>query len=113
MKMRRTALTLLALGTGLGLLILEPCAGYGQGAVWRPEKTVEIIAPATAGGLHDLTARSIQQIFQARELVDFNTVVVNKGGARHRGMGQHPGDGHWIAISAVNLLTDLGMARAK
>ncbi len=92
------------------VLFAASSAGYGQGTAWRPERTVEIVAPAAPGGLHDLTARSIQQVFQARKLLDVNSVVVNKGGAGGTlgwvYINQHPGDGHYIAISAVNLLTN-------
>ena len=44
--------------------------GYGQSGGWRPEKNVEIVAPANPGGLHDITARALQRVFQTQKLVN-------------------------------------------
>jgi putative tricarboxylic transport membrane protein len=85
-------------------------AAHGQSGGWRPEKAVEIIAPASPGGLHDLTARGIQRVMQARKLVETPTVVVNKGGAGGTVgwtyLGQQRGDAHYLSLSAVNLLAN-------
>jgi len=92
------------------MLLVWAGAVHGQAAAWRPDKAVEIIAPATPGGLHDLTARSIQRVVQARKLIESPTIVVNKGGAGGTVgwtyLGQHPGDGHYVSLSAVNLLSN-------
>ena len=70
-----------ALFCGVCLLLGAMSQAYAQGAGWKPEKTVELVAPAGLGGLHDLTARSIQRVWQTRKLLDLNSVVVDKGGA--------------------------------
>jgi putative tricarboxylic transport membrane protein len=84
-------------------------ASYGQGT-WRPEKNIEIVAPATPGGLHDITARSIQHVFQARKLVEVPTVVINKGGGGGTVgwtyVAQQQGDAHVISLIAVNMLSN-------
>jgi putative tricarboxylic transport membrane protein len=92
--------------------MLLACSGatHAQSAAWRPDKPIEIIAPASPGGLHDLTARSMQRVLQARKLVETPSIVVNKGGAGGtvgwNYLAQHPGDGHYISLSAVNLLSN-------
>lgn len=99
-------------GRAAACCVLLAWAGvvHAQAAAWRPEKAVEIIAPASPGGLHDLTARSIQRVVQARKLIETPSIVVNKGGAGGtvgwNYLGQHPGDGHYISLSAVNLLSN-------
>lgn len=45
-----------------------------------PDKTVEFVVPAGAGGGSDILARLILDIIQKNKLVDGNIVVVNKGG---------------------------------
>ncbi|EGQ0327692.1 tripartite tricarboxylate transporter substrate binding protein [Staphylococcus pseudintermedius] len=45
-----------------------------------PNRTVEIIAPASPGGGWDATARAIQKIMQDEKLTDQNITVVNKPG---------------------------------
>jgi putative tricarboxylic transport membrane protein len=104
------ALRAAAAGVASCLLLGWAAAACGQPATWRPEKTIEIIAPAAPGGLHDITARSLQQVLQAAKLVAVPTVVVNKGGAGGTlgwaYLNQQQGDAHHIAMSAVNLLTN-------
>src|SRR5262245_17753746 len=72
-RSRRTPLRFPA-GT-CALLVLFGAA-QAQSPAWRPEKTIEIVAPATPGGLHDITARSLQHVFQTRKLVEAPIVVV-------------------------------------
>lgn len=80
-----------------------------QGA-WRPEKAVEMVVPAGPGGQNDLTVRNMHRVMQAHKLVDVNLAVVNKGGgggaAAFAYLAQHQGDGHFLSISTVNLLTN-------
>ena len=53
----------------LTLLLAAAWTQTANGQAWRPEKNVEIVAPANPGGLHDITARSLQKVFQTRKLV--------------------------------------------
>jgi putative tricarboxylic transport membrane protein len=93
----------------MALVLASACTSYAQTA-WRPEKNIEIVAPATPGGLHDITARSIQHVFQARKLVEMPTVVVNKGGGGGSVgwtyVNQQQGDAHVISLIAVNMLSN-------
>lgn len=96
----------------MGFSLALGCAtiSHAQSAGWRPEKNIEIVAPATPGGLHDITARSIQRVFQGRKLVEVPVVVVNKGGGGGTVgwtyVTQQKGDAHVISLSAVNLLSN-------
>jgi putative tricarboxylic transport membrane protein len=100
-----------------GVLLAWTAAAPAQPAAWRPDKTIEIIAPATPGGLHDITARSLQHVLQVAKLVAVPTVVVNKGGAGGTlgwtYLNQQQGDAHYIAMSAVNLLTNEILGASK
>jgi putative tricarboxylic transport membrane protein len=92
------------------LCLWASSAGLAAAADWRPEKTVEFVVPASPGGGNDITIRKLHQILQARKLVDSSMVVVNKaGGGGAVGwnyLNQHPGDGNYISISTMNLLTN-------
>ena len=74
---------------------------------WKPEKPVEIVVPTTPGGSVDLTARTLQRIFQDTGLVKVPVTVVNKpggGGAVSLVyLSQHAGDGHYIATNTPNI----------
>jgi putative tricarboxylic transport membrane protein len=71
---------------------------------------VEIVAPANPGGLHDITARSLQRVFQTRKLVEVPVVGVNKGGGGGTVgwtyVAQQRGDANTISLIAVNLLSN-------
>lgn len=99
-----------------GFLILIPALVAAalplQGAAqqWKPARNVEIIAPSAAGGGSDDVARLVQRIVQERKLVDATTTVVNRPGAGGAiawvSLNRHAGDGHYLAISTANLLTN-------
>lgn len=77
---------------------------------WKPNQNVEIIAGTGPGGGVDRTARTIQRIFQDKILVGISASVVNKpGGGGAVGwayLNQHPGNGHYLSVSILNLLTN-------
>lgn len=99
----------LAAGCALG-------AGHAH-AQWKPEKGVEIIVGTSPGGGQDTSARFLQKLMQERQVVDVPTVVVNKpGGGSSVGyayLNQHPGDGHFIMLLTVPLITNhlLGLSQ--
>ena len=47
---------------------------------WKPEKNVEIVVAGGPGGGTDQLARLIQLAISQHNLLDVNTVVLNKGG---------------------------------
>jgi len=92
------------------LLVMCATAGYSHSQTWSPEKNVEVIAGGGPGSAFDRTARTIQIRFQTLKLVDASSVVVNKvGGGGTAGwtyLKQFTGDGHRLAVTVPNLLTN-------
>lgn len=85
-------------------------SGHSASAEWRPDRNVEIVVGTAPGGGVDKTARLIQKILQEKRIADTPVTVVNKpGGGGSIGwtyLNQHPGDGHFIAVTPLNLLTN-------
>ena len=100
------------LAAGVCLLTLSPAV-----AQWKPEKRVEFIVPSGPGGGNDRVARLVQKIIQDGRLVNVVTTVVNKpgGGAAigYAYLNQHPGDGHYLALTSVTLIADYLTGRAS
>jgi putative tricarboxylic transport membrane protein len=98
--------TAIALSTAFALAI--PCTTGAQS--WKPSRHVEIVAPSAAGGGSDIVARLVHRILQENKIVDAPLNVVNKAGAggtlAWSSLNQFAGDGHHIAISTANLLTN-------
>jgi len=92
----------------LAWLLFAPATGLPQ--AWKPEKPVEIIIGTSPGGPQDRTGRLIQKILQEQKLVSAPVNVVNKpGGGGAVGLtylSQHPGDGHYLMVNSVTLLTN-------
>jgi putative tricarboxylic transport membrane protein len=91
-------------------LVMCLSCGYVQAQSWSPEKNVEIIAGGGPGSAFDRTARVIQSRFQTLKLVDSSSVVINRvGGGGTAGwtyLKQFTGDGHRLAVTVPNLLTN-------
>lgn len=84
---------------------------YAQtAAAWKPSRNVELVAGSAAGGGSDNLARLIQKILQEQKIVDISVTVINKpasgGVVAWMGLNQNPMDGHHLAISTANLLTN-------
>lgn len=77
---------------------------------WKPARPVELVVGSSAGGGNDHVVRTIQRILQDRKIVDVPVTVVNKGGGggsiAFSHINQHAGDGHYIALNPVNLITN-------
>lgn len=76
---------------------------------WKPERNVEIIVPSGPGGGTDKTGRTVQSLLQNLKLVDKSTVVNKPGAGGRLGLlylNQHAGDGHFVSVSTVPLLTN-------
>ncbi len=89
-----------------GILAAAWCAGaLGQ---WKPERTTELVVSVAPGGNQDITARTIQSIWQERKIVS-PVVVMNKpggGGAiANAYLAQHARDPHYLMVLAPTLLT--------
>lgn len=79
-------------------------------AEWAPERNVEIIAGAGPGSAFDTAARTIERVIQRNNLLKTTTTVVNKSGGggsvAWAYLNQHPADGHHIAVTVLNILTN-------
>ncbi|MBX3661118.1 MAG: tripartite tricarboxylate transporter substrate binding protein [Burkholderiales bacterium] len=104
----------LALAMGITALIL--CGNAG--AQWKPERPVELITSVSPGGNTDITARTIQKIWQDRKMITTPVLVLNKpggGGAiAATYLAQHTRDPHHLLMITPGLLTNhiLGAGKA-
>lgn len=84
---------------------------------WRPDKTVEIVTPSVAGSSLDATIRMLQRVLTEQKIVDVAVVAVNKpgggGSISTTYLDQHAGDAHRIYLSAMTLLNNHILGRAK
>lgn len=91
------------------LAVMAPMSANSQTA-WRPDRTVEIIVGAGPGAAADATARNLQRIAQERKLIPAPVNVINRSGAGYSiawtYMNSHPGDGHYLALTALSLITN-------
>ena len=83
---------------------------HSQPERWSPQKNVEFIVPTAPGSTMDVLARTIQETFQKKHLVDASITVQAKpgsGGAiAWTYVSRKIGDGHYIAISGPTLLAN-------
>ena len=77
-------------------------------AQWKPERPVEVVVFAAAGGGNDKAARQLQRIWQEGRVLD--AAVVNKvgggGSVAYSYTTQKPGDGLTITLAQAGLLTN-------
>lgn len=77
---------------------------------WKPNRPVEFIVPTPPGGGQDTPARALLKVIQEQKIVDVPMSVVNKAGASgavgFNYLNSHAGDGHFIAMSTVPLVTN-------
>ena len=95
---------------GPALLALWAGGGAAQPTAWKPEKTVEFIAPSAAGGGTDKTARLIQKIWQDKRFLEIPVTIVNKpgggGAVALTYLKSHTADPHFLEIVSAVLLTN-------
>jgi putative tricarboxylic transport membrane protein len=82
-----------------------------------PDKTVEIVTPSAAGSSLDATIRMLQRVLTEQKIVDVTVLPVNKpgggGNISTTYLDQHAGDPHRIYLSAMTLLNNHILGRAK
>lgn len=82
-------------------------ASIAHAQTWKPERPVELVVFAAAGGGNDKAARVIQKIWHDNRLLE--AVVVNKvggGGSLAYTYVSQKADGHSIGIAQAGLLTN-------
>jgi putative tricarboxylic transport membrane protein len=76
---------------------------------WKPERHVELIVPAGAGGSLDLTGRTLHRLWEELKLVPASSGVVNRSGGGHAVayafLNQRAGDPHYLSITSSTLHT--------
>lgn len=103
-----------AVGAAAAWAVLAAPA-HAQSA-WKPERNVEIVVSAGPGGNQDLTARTIQSIWQERKIVSPATVVNKPGGGgaiAYTYVDQHAGDPHYLLMLAPTMFTNRIMGSTK
>lgn len=85
-------------------------AGEARAQVWKPDRNVELIVPAGAGGSLDNTGRTIHRVWEALGLVPASSTVVNRSGGAHAVayayLSQRAGDPHFLSITSSTILTN-------
>ena len=84
-------------------------AAHAHAQAGKPQKTVEIVSSAGAGGSADRGARVVQKYLQA--LPGMPGVIVSNrtgggGSLAYVYVSQQPGDAHYLGTMATNLLTN-------
>lgn len=84
---------------------------------WTPQRVVELIVPASAGGSLDATGRTVHRIWEEQKLVPVPSTVANRSGGGHavayNFLNQHGGDPHYLSITSSTLLTSHINGRIK
>ncbi|MGQ0752883.1 MAG: tripartite tricarboxylate transporter substrate binding protein [Betaproteobacteria bacterium] len=95
-----------ALSIGFLAVLFVPGA-HGQG--WKPERNVELIVPASAGGSLDTTGRTVQRLWDELKLLPVSSTVANRSGGGHavayNFLNQRAGDPHYMSITSSTLHT--------
>jgi putative tricarboxylic transport membrane protein len=83
-------------------------ASIAGAQAWVPSRNVELIVGSGPGGGADVTGRLIQKFMQ-KLAPDVSMSVVNKTGGgsalSYVYLNQHPGDGHYLALSLQPMIT--------
>lgn len=102
MKITRTC----ASATLAALVMVQGALAQG----WKPSRNVELVAASAAGGGSDHLARLVQKLLHEQKIINVPMTVINKpasgGVVAWNGLNQNPMDGHHLAISTANLLTN-------
>jgi len=93
--------------TGVAILAgIVPAAGA---QAWKPERNVELIVPATAGGSLDTTGRTVQRLWDELKLLPVSSTIANRAGGGHavayNFLNQRAGDPHYLSITSSTLHT--------
>lgn len=88
--------------------IVPSHTAYAQG--WSPQRNVELIVPAGAGGSLDTTGRTVHRLWEELKLVPGTSTVVNRSGGGHAVaygfLNQRAGDPHYLSITSATILTN-------
>ena len=87
-----------------GFLFVSAASAQG----WSPQRNVEVIVPATAGGSLDTTGRTVTRIWGDLKLLPVSSTNSNRAGGGHavayNYLAQRPNDPHFLAVTSSTLL---------
>jgi putative tricarboxylic transport membrane protein len=113
MRMGGSVRTTMSIPIPAALLALAPFFAVNAvdaASAWKPEKAIELIALNAPGGGPDRVLRIMAGIMQERRPLEVPVTLVNKpgggGSVACAYLNQHPGDGHYVLLSAKQLLTN-------
>lgn len=99
---------------GMSLLTLP---GTVLAQAWKPDRHVELIVPAGAGGSLDHVGRTFQKLWDEMKLVPASSAVVNRSGGGHavayNFLNQQAGNPHFMSITSSTLHTSNINGRIK
>ncbi|MBX3664884.1 MAG: tripartite tricarboxylate transporter substrate binding protein [Burkholderiales bacterium] len=91
--------------------------GAVQAQAWKPDRHVELIVPASAGGSLDHVGRTFQKLWDDMKLVPVSSAVVNRSGGGHavayNFLNQQSGNPHFMSITSSTLHTSHINGRIK
>lgn len=96
--------------------IVLGCALAAPAAAWQPERPVELITGAAAGGNLDITVRAIQRIWKDHGIVPAATILNKPGGAgtiASTYLAQNAGDPHKLMTLPMTVFTSQIMGRGE
>ena len=103
-----------------GYVFVIVCTGLATAAgaqSWAPQKNVELVVPNPPGGSNDKTARTVERILKANNLLSSTMTVVNKpgggGSIAYTYVQQHTGDPHFLVVAGPAILTNHITGAAK
>lgn len=106
---------LIAVAAGVIGVLLPASVTQAQG--WKPERNVELIVPATAGGSLDTFGRTVHRLWDGLKLVPASSTVANRSGGAHavayNFLNQRPGDPYYLSITSATILTNHINGRLK
>ena len=91
-------------GAVFGIMFASTACAQG----WSPQRNVEVIVPATAGGSLDTTGRTVTRIWGDLKLLPVSSTNSNRAGGGHavayNYLAQRPNDPHFLAVTSSTLL---------
>lgn len=112
--MKKTLITAI-MALFVAVMVMAEGATETSGAAY-PNRPVELVAPASAGGGTDTFCRLIVDIIQKNDLIDGNVVVINKpggGGTVGAAYAIDPGRDSDYTLIALNGAQALGLRASK
>ncbi len=98
-------------------ILVALAAGTVQAQGWKPDRHVELIVPAGAGGSLDHVGRTFQKLWDDMKLVPVSSAVVNRSGGGHavayNFLNQQSGNPHFMSITSSTLHTSHINGRIK